>query len=165
MIDKMLDQESSRIPTHVESLQQSSNESAKIDGLLIGSICEINANGLPVVTVPSVIDRAVAQTVCDISKLKIGDQCALMFQSGAPNSPVILGVLQQPVITLGSPDPISFEQSDDKIEIRSESEINLHCGEAHFRMTAGGLIEMRGSKVVSHSTGLNRIRGASVKLN
>ncbi|MFK7767236.1 MAG: DUF6484 domain-containing protein [Mariniblastus sp.] len=162
MIDKMLDQEASKIPTHVEGSQV---QTRRIDGLLIGSICDVNADGYPVVTIPGVVERATAQTVCDVSTIKIGDQCAMMFQAGSPDAPVILGVLQQPVIALGSTDPISYQQTDECIEIRSNTEINFHCGEAHFRMTSEGLIELRGNKVVSHSTGLNRIRGASVKLN
>ena len=79
--------------------------------------------------------------------------------------PIVMGLLQMPVIALGASTGFDVDEATGSIDIFSEREINLHCGDAHFRMTAEGLIEMRGNKVVSHSTGLNRVRGASVKLN
>ena len=55
--------------------------------------------------------------------------------------------------------------ADGELHLHARHAIELHCGEASFRMSADGRIELRGSTLVSHATGLNRIRGASVKLN
>ena len=47
----------------------------------------------------------------------------------------------------------------------AERAIELRCGKASLRLSSDGRIELRGTTVVSHATGLNRIRGASIKLN
>jgi hypothetical protein len=153
LIDEMLEQP---VP------QQSSRE---MEGLFIATLVEFEDDGSPVVAIADAEYDYVAQSLCTPATLSIGCQCAIMFHAGNPENPVIIGVLQQPVIVLGASESLSVNQDPDRIDIQSESEINLHCGKAHLRMTSEGLVEIRGRKVVSHSTGLNRIRGASVKLN
>jgi hypothetical protein len=41
----------------------------------------------------------------------------------------------------------------------------LRCGKASITLSADGKIVVRGTHVVSHSSGLNRIKGGSVQVN
>ena len=43
--------------------------------------------------------------------------------------------------------------------------IELRCGRASLIMEKDGRITLRGTRVVSHASGTNRIRGGSVQLN
>ena len=104
----------------------------------------------------------IAQSICS---LEVGRQCAITLTGGSQPIPLVLGQLQSAVIGLGRATEISVSEAEGKIEIQSDREISFRCGEATFRMTSAGLVELRGNRVVSHSTGLNRIRGGSVKLN
>ena len=138
----------------------------KIEGLLIGNVVKVDSERKVWVHVPGVVDPPVlAKSIAPLNQMREGAQCALMFENGQSEFPVIMGILQQSVIALGACDSGAVSQSQDRIDIVSDREINLHCGDAHLRLTADGRVEMRGRTVISHSTGLNRIRGASVKLN
>jgi len=135
-------------------------------GVAIGFISHINDQGLPCVAIPGNADEALpARSLCVISDEHRGQQCALLFENGDPRAPLILGLLQHPVLSLQGDIHQARHAEDGELHLHARHAIELHCGEASFRMSADGRIELRGSTLVSHATGLNRIRGASVKLN
>jgi hypothetical protein len=150
-------------------VENSKSKPASPAGILIGLIVDIHATGLPIVEIldPAFVNDQpiVAQAICSLSALKVGRQCAVSLTAGDRPSAIVLGQLQSSVFGLGDSAEISVSQSEGKIDIQSDNEINLRCGKATLRMTSAGLVEIRGKKVVSHSSGLNRIRGGSVKLN
>jgi hypothetical protein len=41
----------------------------------------------------------------------------------------------------------------------------LRCGEGSITLTRDGKIVLRGKHIVTHASGVNRIRGGSVELN
>lgn len=134
--------------------------------ILIGIVVDKASNGMPIVKImdDDFADSPplLAQAICS---LEVGRQCAVTLTGGSQPIPLVLGQLQSAVIGLGRAAEINVSEAEGKIEIQSDREISFRCGEATFRMTSAGLVELRGNRVVSHSTGLNRIRGASVKLN
>ncbi len=136
------------------------------NGVVIGFISHLNDQGLPCVAIPGSADEALpARSLCAISAEHRGQQCALLFENGDPRAPLILGLLQHPVLSLQGDIEQARHSADGELHLHARHAIELHCGEASFRMSADGRIELRGSTLVSHATGLNRIRGASVKLN
>lgn len=135
-------------------------------GVVIGFIAHLNDQGLPCVAIPGAPGEAVpARSLCAIGDEHRGQQCALLFENGDPRAPLILGLLQHPVLSLQGDIDQALHSADGELHLHARHAIELHCGEASFRMSADGRIELRGSTLVSHATGLNRIRGASVKLN
>lgn len=136
------------------------------NGVVIGFVSHINDQGLPCVAIPGSAEEALpARSLCAISAEHRGQQCALLFENGDPRAPLILGLLQHPVLSLRGDIEQARHSADGELHLHARHAIELHCGEASFRMSADGRIELRGSTLVSHATGLNRIRGASVKLN
>jgi Domain of unknown function (DUF6484) len=137
-----------------------------IAGVVIGVLHDFDADGQPRVRVPGRIDvPAVARACCVLSPGQEGSQCALMFEGGELSRPLVMGVLQDPVITLQAEGAVSVVEDGEVFSIEAEHAIELRCGKASLRLTGDGRIELRGTTVVSHATGLNRIRGASIKLN
>ena len=138
-------------------------------GILIGTIVEIHPSGLPVIEIMDpayASDKPIlAQAICSLAVLKVGRQCAVSLTAGEKPTAIVLGQLQSTVFGVSDSAEIIVSDTEGKIDIQADSEINLRCGKATLRMTAAGLVEIRGEKVVSHSSGLNRIRGGSVKLN
>jgi len=135
-------------------------------GVVIGFISHINDQGLPCVAIPGSAAEAVpARSLCAIGTEHRGQQCALLFENGDPRAPLVLGLLQHPVLSLQGDIEQARHTADGELHLHARHAIELHCGEASFRMSADGRIELRGSTLVSHATVLNRIRGASVKLN
>src|SRR4051812_15153812 len=60
---------------------------------------------------------------------------------------------------------IEPEQARERIEICAEKEIVLRCGKASITLTRSGKILIRGTYVLSRSSGAQRIQGASVQIN
>jgi hypothetical protein len=57
------------------------------------------------------------------------------------------------------------EPEYDYLHIEAKQELILSCGESSIRMTADGVIEMRGNYISSDATALQRLRGGSVQVN
>jgi hypothetical protein len=53
----------------------------------------------------------------------------------------------------------------ERLVFSAEKELIFRCGSASITLLADGTVVLKGTRLVSSSTGLNRIRGASVKIN
>jgi hypothetical protein len=53
----------------------------------------------------------------------------------------------------------------ERIELVAEREIVLRCGEASITLTRAGKIILRGTYVLSRSSGVNKIKGESIQIN
>ena len=51
------------------------------------------------------------------------------------------------------------------VALSAHDSITLRCGDASITLNREGKIVIRGAHVVTHASGVNRIRGASVELN
>jgi hypothetical protein len=90
----------------------------------------------------------------------IGRTAAVLWTDGSSPQAVIVGLIEPP----GTANPVA--QIDGKrIVLAGEQEIVLACGEASITLTRAGKILIRGAYVSSRSSGVNRIRGASVEVN
>jgi hypothetical protein len=58
-----------------------------------------------------------------------------------------------------------FEIDGKTIVLNAAHTITLRCGQASITLNRDGKIVIRGTHVVSHASGVNRIRGGSVELN
>jgi hypothetical protein len=57
------------------------------------------------------------------------------------------------------------ELDGERVVLSAEREISLKCGEASITLTAAGKILIRGTYVLTRSSGANRIKGATVEIN
>lgn len=128
-----------------------------VHGVVIGVISDIDEKNQLWISRNLLEAPLKSQSLCVITPTDINRQCAIMFENGDPSRPIVLGLMQQPVLTVNT----IAEQHD----IKANDKIELQCGKASLTLSADGKIELRGTKIVTHSTGLNHIRGASVKLN
>ena len=103
----------------------------------------------------------------------LGREVLLVFDGGDPEKPVIVGLLEDPLETL-----ISFKSSEERKEernellidgksvvIEAEEEIILRCGEGSITLRRDGKVVVRGTNLLSRSSGPNRIKGGSVSIN
>jgi hypothetical protein len=60
---------------------------------------------------------------------------------------------------------ISAEVDDQRIVLTAEREIVLRCGEASVTLTRAGKVVIKGTYVLSRSSGYNKIKGAAVDIN
>lgn len=140
---------------------------ARVDGLLIGWITALPEAGRAMVLLPSQAEQPLpARSLCALDDSHIGAQCALMFEGGRSDRPIVMGLLQHPVLPVSVAGEAALRREQDGcLLLSAREEIVLHCGQATLRLCQDGRIELRGSTVISHASGLNRVRGGSVKLN
>ena len=87
---------------------------------------------------------------------------AVMFLEGSPSKPVVLGLIMEPQ-QQATPMEVSVDR--ERLQIVGKKEIELRCGKASILMKANGKIIIKGTHLVSRSSGPNKIKGASISLN
>ena len=94
----------------------------------------------------------------------VGRQVALLFADGDWTRPVIVGLIRPP----GEPAPGGArvaELDGERLVLRAKQEIVLECGNANITLTRAGKVLIRGAYLSSRSSGVHRIKGASVDIN
>jgi hypothetical protein len=89
-----------------------------------------------------------------------------MFERGNPRRPMLMGFVQteQPG-PITPPLPVAARIDGQTLVFSAEKEIVLQCGQASLTLTRAGKILLRGTYLLSRSSGVNRIKGGSVQIN
>jgi hypothetical protein len=108
---------------------------------------------------------------------------ALVFENGDARLPIVLGLLQEapsplhgllttepasPAPSANPPDALPRTEANvdgKRVVITADQEITLKCGDASLTLRRDGKILLRGAYVETYARGLNRIKGAQVKIN
>lgn len=134
----------------------------KLQGILLGNLSRIADDGTPMIRVPNIEGEFTAQSTVTLGEDMLGRQVALMFVQGMIERPVVLGVIQNPEPAKKS---LEVVQDGRRIVLEAAEEIELKCGKASLKMTREGKVIVKGTHLVSRSSGANKIKGASVLLN
>lgn len=139
-------------------------------GIVIGTCESIGQDGAPLVTYPGGPPAPVpAASLVPFTAADAKRAIALSFPAGPHGTPLVLGFLWHPdhstMPAESTGDPIEVIADGKALHIEAQESITLRCGKASMTLTADGQILMRGAYISSHSTGMQRIKGASVKLN
>ena len=110
-----------------------------------------------------------ARTTVRLLRSQIGSSVVLLFEGGDVRRPIVVGVLQDRGVTqdpVGAPQQqVSVQADDDRFVVSAEREIVLRCGEASITLTRAGKVLIKGTYVLSRSSGYNKIKGAAVDIN
>lgn len=141
----------------------------KIDGVVIGLFLSINAAGELLVAFPgNPLEAAIpARSTTTLDKGDVGKEIALLFEGGNPLQPLIIGKIHH-----ANPEPVeqdaeqtTAELDGENIVLSAKQTITLKCGKASITLTKAGKIILRGTYLLSRSSGVNRIKGGSVQIN
>jgi len=104
-----------------------------------------------------------------------GREVLLFFPEGDEERPIIVGLMQDPLFDLVSVEvenveekaevPMEFRIDGKKVLIDAEEEVAIRCGKGSIILRKDGKIIIKGTNVLSRSSGTNRIKGASVNIN
>ena len=102
----------------------------------------------------------------------------LLFENGDPSLPIIMGLvppdpgavllgtlLQSPAAAPTPAKPTEARVDGKRVVLEGEQEVVLRCGDASITLRRDGKLVLRGAYIETTATGLNRIRGGSVKIN
>ena len=141
------------------------------DSVVIGIIVGFKNDTVPSVSFPGCPSEQgiKARTTVAFKRSDIGKQVALLFESGDPNKPAIIGKIQMLAPSVEEPKPVpdTVETTLDgeRLTFTADREIVLRCGKASITLTRAGKIIVRGTYLLNRSSGVNRIKGASVQIN
>ena len=141
------------------------------DGLVIGTLSALNGEGALVSLAIGDEPRTVlARSMIPLRPEDVGVPVVLMFAADDLAPPMVLGRLRDPAGAGAS--PLAGERprpevtlDGERIELAADSEIVLRCGKASITLTRSGKIVLRGTYILSRSSGPNRIKGGSIQLN
>ncbi len=108
----------------------------------------------------------------------------LLFENGDARLPIVVGLIQPtagaallgallapapaaasaPAAKLATP-PFEARVDGKRVIIEGKDEVTLKCGDALITLRRDGKVILRGAYVETTATGVNRIRGGSVKIN
>jgi hypothetical protein len=102
-----------------------------------------------------------------------GREVLIVFEKGDLQRPIIIGLMANPLEDLVSFQVHAEEAKEIKdvlidgrrITIEAENEILLQCGKGSILIRKDGKIIIKGTDLLSRSSGRHRIRGASVGIN
>jgi hypothetical protein len=147
------------------SLKNAATE--RFDGVVIGVLAGIDEGGSPLVAFPGNPKpiAVVARSTAALSGDHIGREVALLFEDGNPTRPLVIGPIQRPNESQHQGPQVTAELDGERLVLNADREIVLRCGKASITLTRAGKVLIRGTYLLSRSSGVNRIKGGSVQLN
>jgi hypothetical protein len=150
-----------------------------LTGVVLGLFLGFSDDGDPLVDYPGnpAACAIPARSTAVLTEQDRGRDAALLFESGDPARPILVGLVQAPIedpprlpapktaVHLGSGGKVEAQVDGKRLEIRAEDEIVLRCGEASVTLRRNGRVIIRGTYVETRSKGVNRIKGGSVLIN
>ncbi len=95
-----------------------------------------------------------------------GADVIVALADGDAARPVILGILADPATAAAELESETCVEIDGKrLALTGREEVTLRCGKASVTLTKAGKIIVRGTYLLSRSSGVNRIKGGSVQIN
>lgn len=104
----------------------------------------------------------------------LGREVLVLFQDGDRSKPIVIGLMEDRLENLMQMEVAPTEPAQPPQEVRvdgqrvvieAQEQVELRCGQGSITIRKDGKIIVKGTNVLSHATGANRIRGGSVSLN
>ena len=96
-----------------------------------------------------------------------GVDVAFISQNDDERAGYVLGIIERPDAIPRSVATATIDRDGEAsvIKIQARQRLELTCGRAALTMNADGTVVLKGTTVVSRASGVNKIRGAAVRIN
>lgn len=113
---------------------------------------------------------AVFKSTIDIEASDVNKEVLISFERENVYQPVVTGFIKtmNPGVKKSSSAAVAHKSSFDgkeRLVFSADKEIVLQCGKSSIHLTKAGKVIIRGSYLLSRSSGLNSIKGGSVAIN
>jgi hypothetical protein len=152
----------------------------RIEGVRVGSMVEVDENGRVLVDFPGNPDGPIVARFASafgLRRLKkaaaSGEGVLLAFEDNDPGLPIVIDSLCHDANQTTGSEAIALQMEDldeilvdgKRMTFDAKEEIVLRCGKASITLTRAGKVLIRGAYLLTRSSGVNRIKGASVQIN
>ena len=148
-------------------------------GLRIGTVVGTDADGEVLVNFEGSDQGHTAARLTSSAKEKLlhgfpaGREVLLGFDDGNSCRPIIIDTLFSSCEETAAPSdrvleadkPETIELDRKRLVLDAQDEVVLRCGEASITLTKTGKVLIKGSYLISRSSGTNSIKGSSVRIN
>jgi len=134
---------------------------------MLGRVVGKSEDGRPLVEIPAVaggVHRPAFVTAATAGA-PIGSAVTVAFVGGDPDAPIITGLMPVEQAGQSVECPVECRLDGKRVTLDAENEIVLRCGKASIVLTRDGRVVIKGTQLVSRSSGTNKIRGAVVQIN
>jgi len=142
---------------------------APITGAITGRLIGFADGGVtPLVVYPGQPGTVAlpARAITDLHGAHIGGDVVLVFEGGDARRPIVVGWIRPPAgWPLSQPGQVQVDADGERMIVSAAQQLVLRCGSASITLTKAGKVIIRGTYIVSHSTGANRVKGGTVHLN
>jgi len=150
---------------------------SEIPGIRLATLVALSEAGTAMLLLPEAGEASgvvPGRSTVVLRRADIGRQVAVMFEGGDPERPIVIGLIEAPgsreedAIASGpggENEESVLEIDVERLLLTAKREIVLRCGEASVTLTRSGKVLIRGTKVLSRASGVNRIKGGSVQIN
>ena len=147
------------------STTESPSEASRIAGVRIGRLVGLGESSEPLVDFPGNPSGkpVAALSVMALRESTVGREVVLMFEEGDAERPVVMGLVEERTAKRRAPVELMLDKRS--FVFTAEEEIVLRCGKASITLTRAGKVLIRGAYLLNRSSGVNRIKGASVQIN
>ena len=169
---------STKTQNNGEPIQPSGMSYGELLAPVVGRIVGLGVSGEVLVEHPGYVPAPArwlaSLNAAELSKPQAsGREVLLVFEGGDPHRPIIVGMLHDPLESLVSmeiqpegvrtkPDPVIDGK---RVTIEAKEEIVLRCGEGSITLRKDGKIVIKGTHLLSRSSGPIRVKGARVDIN
>ena len=142
----------------------------------VGRIVGIDGEGRPLLSIDGDREYRVARSLMQLPAAPADfdglPDVAIAFEGGDRDLPLIVGWIHDRLVS-GTPEPSPTQETTKReavidarrVTFRADNEIVLECGASSIVLTKDGHIVIKGAHVVSRSSGVNKIKGATVNIN
>ena len=103
-----------------------------------------------------------ALSTIGLSNNDIGTDVAVAYINDDESTPIIIGRIQRP----NAPEQnLTVKMDGNRVVLHADHDIELRCGDASIVLTRAGKVLIKGSYVLTRSSGANKIKGAYVDIN
>ena len=131
----------------------------------MGSLVALSEAGDPLVNFPANRNGAAtaARSTVAISRANLGCEVVLMFDRADADRPIIIGLLRPSAADRTAVPDVTLD--GERLVLSADRELVLRCGDATIILTRAGKVLIRGSYLLTRSSGVNRIKGGAVQIN
>jgi len=152
----------------------------QIEGVRVGKIITIDESGRAFVDFSGNTQGPISARFTNSTKLEIlrqaasaGKEVLLVFENNDPELPIIIDILYSLVDEITESSTIALETEKPKdvlidgkqVIFDAKEEIVLRCGKASITLNRSGKIVIKGTHLLSRSSGMNKIKGGAVHIN